>query len=143
MAFSTGGSSGVSAEINVTPLIDVLLVLLIIFMVIVPITPLGLAALLPQPPKGSPQATPERPVVVEVQSAPGGDVLYAINQQRVSKADLPQTLSHLLAGRQEKVMFVRGDRGLQFASIAEVIAQGHQASAERIGVLTPDVEAAR
>ena len=143
MAFSANGSSGATAEINVTPLIDVLLVLLIIFMVIVPVMPRGLNSLLPQPPKGTPAPPSEMPIVVQVQSEADGGVGYQINHQHIGKAALPHMLSQLLAGRQEKVMFVRGDRDLQFSSIAEVVAVGHQANADRIGILTAAEEGER
>lgn len=141
MAFSTSSSSGVSSEINVTPLIDVLLVLLIIFMVIVPVMPHGLSSLLPQPPKVPVSPQPDNPLVVQVQAATGGGVRYALNQKSLDKAALAQELTRVLAGRRDKVLFVRGDRDLQFSEVAEVIALGHQANADRIGIITPQVEA--
>ena len=73
MAMTTGGGGGYSSDINVTPMIDILLVLLIIFMVIVPVTPKGLDALVPQPPK-NPQKQPppnDRTIVVQVLNSPG------------------------------------------------------------------------
>ena len=141
MAFSTETASGASAEINVTPLIDVLLVLLIIFMVIVPVMPRGLSALLPERPRAQAIATPEPPIVVQLRTGPGGTILYELNQHGVGKAALGAELQKLLAGRQEKVLFVRGDRELQFSAIAEVIGIGRGANAERIGILTPQTEA--
>lgn len=143
MAFSTSGSSGVSSEINVTPLIDVLLVLLIIFMVTVPVMPHGLPSLLPQPPKEQAHVTPDGPIVLEVLSSAGGGVHYALNQKSFGKEALGQELGRVMAGRSDKVMFVRGDRDLQFSQVAEVIGLGHQVNADRIGIITPQSEAGR
>ena len=82
MAFDTGGGGGLNASINVTPMIDVLLVLLIVFMVITPVTRGALDALVPQPPK-NPQKEQDndRTIVVQVTHRPGGGVPgYKINE---------------------------------------------------------------
>ena len=73
MTMEMGSSRGNIADINLTPMIDILLVLLIIFMVIVPVTPKGLEALVPQPPKSKLAPTPERTVVVQVLARAGQD----------------------------------------------------------------------
>jgi biopolymer transport protein TolR len=86
MAMSMGGGGGYSSDINVTPMIDVLLVLLIIFMVIVPVTPKGLDALVPQPPKNPQQQQQnDRTIVVQVIHVPGGPPQYKINETPVNK----------------------------------------------------------
>jgi biopolymer transport protein TolR len=136
------GMSGLSSEINVTPLIDVLLVLLIIFMVIVPVVPRGLNALVPQAPKDKLQPAPDT-VVVEVGGGFGKTVSYRINQQVVAKKDLRDRLSAIYATRAERVMFVKGDPGLDFASIAEVIDLGHSAGVDHIGLIGSQVGTAR
>ena len=143
MGMSGGGTGGAVSEINVTPLIDVLLVLLIIFMVIVPVTPKGLDALVPQPPKNKTNDQPnDRTIVVQVTSRPGGgEPGYKINDTDFAKADLEPKLAAIFAARSEKVMFVKGDKDLDFAKIAEVIDFGHQALVDNIGLITPRVEA--
>jgi biopolymer transport protein ExbD/biopolymer transport protein TolR len=137
-----GSHGGAVSEINVTPLIDVLLVLLIIFMVIVPVTPKGLDTLVPQPPKNKTNDTPnDRTIVVQVQSNGAGAPAYRINEQVFNKADIEPKLAEIFAARQEKVMFVKGDKDLDFSKIAEVIDFGHQAGVDNIGLITPRVEA--
>ncbi len=136
-----GGTNKAVSEINVTPLIDVLLVLLIIFMVIVPITPKGLEALVPQPPKNKTNDVPnDRTIVVQVlgtNSAPA----YKINEDSFAKGSLEPKLAEIFATRQEKVMFVKGDKDMDYGKIAEVIDFGHQAGVDNIGIITPRVEA--
>ena len=143
MGMSGGGGGGAVSEINVTPLIDVLLVLLIIFMVIVPVTPKGLEALVPQPPKDKTKDQPnDRTIVVQVTSRPGGGPPgYKINETDFAKPAIVDQLTSIFATRQEKVMFVKGDKDLDFSSIAEVIGWGHQADVTNIGIITPQIEA--
>jgi len=136
-----GGTNTAVSEINVTPLIDVLLVLLIIFMVIVPVTPKGLDALVPQPPKNKTQVEDnKRTIVVQVQANKGGQPSYKINEDAFNKVDLEKKLAEIFAARQEKVMFVKGDPELDYGKIAEVIDYGHQAGVDNIGIITPRVE---
>ena len=142
MGMGGGGTGGAVSEINVTPLIDVLLVLLIIFMVIVPVTPKGLDTLVPQPPKDKTQDQPnDRTIVVQVLSNGAGAPSYKINEDSFAKSALEPKLAEIFAARQEKVMFVKGDKDLDFQNVAEVIDYGHQAGVDNIGLITPRVEA--
>ena len=140
MAMSMGGGGSYSSDINVTPMIDVLLVLLIIFMVIVPVTPKGLDALVPQPPKDpQKQQQNDRTIVVQVIHVPGGPPQYKINETPVNKNDLLGRLTEIYANRAERIMFVRGDDDLNFAYVAEVIDIGRAANVDHIGLMTPKI----
>jgi len=130
------------SEMNVTPLIDVLLVLLIIFMVIVPVTPKGLQTLVPQPPKNKTQDQPnDRTIVVQVLSNGAGAPSYKINETAFNKTEIEPKLAEIFSTRSEKVMFVKGDKDLDYSKVAEVIDFGHQAGVDNIGLITPRIEA--
>jgi biopolymer transport protein TolR len=151
MAMTTGGGGSSMADINVTPMIDILLVLLIIFMVIVPVTPKGLDALVPQPPKDKQQQQPQtdRTIVVQVMYKPGQVPSYKINEDDVNNGqggvaadrELQTKLSAIYANRAERVMFVRGDDDVNFAYIANVIDIGRAANVDHIGLMTPKIQA--
>jgi biopolymer transport protein ExbD len=141
MSKTTGGGVSYSSEINMTPMIDILLVLLIIFMVIVPVTPKGLDAMVPQPPKNPQQNSQpnDRTIVVQVLHDPGQAPHYKINEIDVTKAELLPRLTQIYANRAERIMFVKGDDNLDFRYIAEVVDIGRSANVDHIGLMTPKI----
>jgi biopolymer transport protein TolR len=145
MAMSMGGGKGgPSADINVTPLIDVLLVLLIIFMVITPLTPKGLDALVPQPPPPNQPKNqqPDRTIVVQViDKGPGQTPGVKINQDDTTWNDLQTRLTDIFKSRAEKVMFVKGDDNIPFADVANVIDIAHASGVDKVGLITAKIEA--
>ena len=140
---TTGSGGGYSSDINMTPMIDILLVLLIIFMVIVPVTPKGLDALVPQPPKNpnEQQKITDRTIVVQVLYRPGAAPTYKINETEVLKGELQARLTEIYANRAERIMFVRGDDDVNFSYVAEVIDIGRAANVDHIGLMTPKIMA--
>ena len=135
MTLMNTGEKAMASEINVTPMIDVLLVLLIIFMVIVPALPRGEAALVPHSAKRDAKAGDA--VVLEVSKGADSAVAFRINQQPVAQGELQSRLAAIFANRAQRVLFVKGDDQLSFKQIAEVIDIGHSAGIDQIGLMTP------
>jgi biopolymer transport protein TolR len=142
MAFSTEapGGDGLSSEINVTPLIDVLLVMLIIFMVIVPVMPRGLNTVLPSPaPAGAVDEAADRPILVQVQQGRMA-ARYLVGGVDIERAELATRLRDLLARRPVRQVLVEADAKLDFGAIAGVIDASQAAGAENIGLVTPGAD---
>lgn len=140
MAMSVGGpGGGPRADINMTPMIDVLLVLIIIFMVITPLTPKGLEAIVPQPapPNQQQSEADQRTVVVTVNA----DRSMLINTESTDETRLGPRLEEIFKTRAERVIFVKGDKELEFQHVAKVIDIAKGVGIDKVGLMTPEMEA--
>jgi biopolymer transport protein TolR len=140
MAMAVGGSkSGPRCDINMTPMIDILLVLLIIFMVITPLTPHGLEALAPEPPdkKNQPPPDQDRTVVIVIDK----DKSMHINNEDTDMDKLGPRLEQIFKTRAERVVFVKGDPDLEYETVARAIDIAKGAQIDKVGLMTPKLEA--
>jgi biopolymer transport protein TolR len=140
MAMAVGGpKSGPRCDINMTPMIDILLVLLIIFMVITPLTPHGLEALAPEPPdkKNQPPPDQDRTVVIIIDK----DKSMHINNEDTDMDKLGGRLEQIFKTRAERVVFVKGDPDLEYETVARAIDIAKGAQIDKIGLMTPKLEA--
>jgi len=145
MAFSMAGGGSSGPQINVTPLIDVLLTLIIMFMLVVAMDPeYGEKAQIPQPNTDRKEdVTQPRTVVIEVMwTAKDQAPTVKVNQQDVSWTDLEERLARIYISRVEKVAFVRGDADVDFQYVASVIDLAHHAGVQRVGLMTQDQKVA-
>jgi biopolymer transport protein TolR len=140
MSMAVGGpGGGPRSDINMTPMIDVLLVLIIIFMVITPLTPKGLEALVPQPPPPNqqPSSSDQRTVVISVDANHN----LMINTDPTDEANLGPRLEQIFKTRAERVVFVKGDPSVDFMYVAKAIDIAHGAGIDKVGLMTAKVEA--
>lgn len=140
MSFSTGGRGPFQGQMNITPLIDVLLVLIIVFMVVVSMTQdKGLQPQIPQP---APEKTTNPPkidptiVVQVVWTGKDKTPQLRINQSDVSWTELKPRLNDIFKQRSDKVAFVKGDDDIDFDYVAQVIDVAHTAGVDRVGLMT-------
>jgi biopolymer transport protein TolR len=136
MGMMVGGNRGTVSEMNVVPLIDILLVLLVIFMIITPLST-GLDARIPQQSaKESGYNPPVDLIVVQVLA----DGTLRINQEPVEFRNLEARLDGIFKMRASRVAFIRGENAVEFAAVAQVIDVMHEAGIASVGLLTPDLE---
>ena len=138
MAFSTAGGGSLRAEINITPMIDILLVLIIVFMVVVSMSQeKGLKAEIPQPTNSPPTAPTPRTIVIQLNwTAEGQLPSVKINDESVKWEDLQDRLFDVFKQRAEKVVFVKGDDDVDFEYVADAISIARESGVERVGLLT-------
>ena len=130
MAMTAGGPKGLTNDINVTPMIDVLLVLLIIFMLVVPMSRKAIDLQLPDPTEQKSDANPPPQIVLEV--LPGQK--YLINKEAVTKADLLKRLTEIYKDRPEKIIFVKGDPKVKYEDVIYAMDVSRGAGVKVIGM---------
>lgn len=135
MAMSMGGQNGARAEINITPMIDVLLVLLIIFMVIVPTKSVGFDSAVPQPANEA-MAMQTPPATLVIFAKGGG--MVEVNRQPVEIGELAHKLLAVFHGRPDSTVFVGGEPQLEFGEIARLIDAAKDAGIRRVALLPKD-----
>ena len=135
MGMAVGGKRGILAEVNVVPLIDILLVLLVIFMII-PHQQVGLQASLPQESSPKDRGVPPGTMVVQV----AADGTVKINGSVVQLDELRGRLERMFALRDQRVAFLEGDRSIEFQAVAQVLDLMHVAGASAVGLLSSELE---
>jgi len=137
MAMSGGGGGGLTNDINVTPMIDVLLVLLIIFMMVIPMSRKAIDLQLPDPtPDNTPQGPPPSQIVLEV--LPNN--VFRVNSQPIDRRDLPKRLKEIFDPRPDKIIFIKGDPTVKYLDVIYAMDVARGAGVKVIGATPKEVK---
>ena len=136
MGMSAGGSGGLNSEINVTPMVDIMLVLLIIFMVITPLLQSGVSVVLPKDmrnPEEDKNIIKESSIVVAITR----ENEFYVGKEKVDAIDLKDQITKKMENKQaqDRIVYIRSDIGANYGSVVEVINTVRQAGIDQIGLV--------
>src|SRR5678809_248867 len=132
MAMNLGGSGGIKADINVTPLVDVMLVLLIIMMIVAPLLQQGVPVTLPLAANSSEKPETQDQTVVAITA----DKRYFVNAVQVQQADMGRRINDLLDKAKEKVVIIKADEDVEYGAVLEAMVTLRAAGIEDMGLIT-------
>ncbi len=132
MAFKLDDDQEILADINVTPLVDVMLVLLVIFMITAPLLHQGVEVKLPKSVSQNLPRAPEDPLILSITK----DESYYINETPIPKRELPERVSLILKNRREKAVYLKADRGLAYGTVVETMDVLNRIGVESLGMVT-------
>ena len=138
MAMQVGGGGGIKADINVTPLVDVMLVLLIIMMIVAPLLQQGVAVTLPVATNTSEKPETQEQTVVAITA----DKRFFVNAVQVQQGDLARRIETLLEEKKEKIVIIKADEDVEYGAVMEAMDTLRAAGIEDMGLITETRRAA-
>ena len=138
MAMNLGGGGGVKSDINVTPLVDVMLVLLIIMMIVAPLLQQGVAVTLPIATNTSEKPETQEQTVVAITA----DKRFFVNAVQVQQGDLARRIEQLLEEKKEKIVIIKADEDVEYGAVMEAMDTLRAAGIEDMGLITETRRAA-
>jgi biopolymer transport protein TolR len=132
MAMNLGGGGGVKSDINVTPLVDVMLVLLIIMMIVAPLLQQGVPVKLPLATNSNPKPESQEQTVVAITA----DKRFFLNAVQVPKDDLRRRVEELLETKKEKLIIIKADEDVEYAAVMDAMDELRAGGIEDMGLIT-------
>ena len=132
MAMNLGGGGGVKSDINVTPLVDVMLVLLIIMMIVAPLLQQGVSVKLPTATNTAEKPETQGQTVVAITA----DKRYFVNAVQVQQADMGKRINDLLEKAKEKIVIIKADEDVEYGAVMEAMDTLRAAGIEDMGLIT-------